>query len=134
MSPDDERPVSEKARAIERAANDVLRGDECEEPCPECGAILDVKVIRPDVLVRCPNGHIDAHRTLESDPGWGMRAGFFIAAGIIIILGLLRRFYFAGLPDPHPIRYEDVPPPPPAAMAPAQPGTRAETPASPSTP
>jgi len=112
------------AVAVDRAANDVLRGDECEEPCPECGAILEVKVIRPDILVRCPNGHVDAHRSMQADPGWSMRLGFFIAAALIIGLGLLRRFYFAGLPDPHPTRYEDVPPPPPAAVSTAAPGAR----------
>lgn len=113
MSPEADTPRSARSVAIERAANDFVRGDEVVEPCPDCGAILEVKVIRPDVLVRCPNGHIDAHRSLRSDPGGAMRWGFLIAAALIIGLGLLRRFYFAGLPDPHPTRYEDVVPVPP---------------------
>lgn len=125
MRPDeDPKPRSAMSIAVDRAANDVLRGDECEEACPECGAILEVKVIRPDILVRCPNGHVDAHRSMQADPGWAMRLGFGIAAALIIGLGLLRRFYFAGLPDPHPIRYDDVPPPPPAAVSTVAPGAR----------
>jgi hypothetical protein len=112
MSPEAEKPRTAKSLAVERAANDSLRGDEVSEPCPECGAILEVKVFRPDVLVRCPNGHIDAHRSIQADPGGAMRWGFFLAAAIIIGLGLLRRFYFAGLPDPHPTVYQDLVPPP----------------------
>ena len=110
MSPEADRPPSAKSIAIERAANDFVRGDEVSEPCPECGTILEVKVIRPDVLVRCPNGHVDAHRSLRSDPGGAMRWGFFIAAAIIIGLGLLRRYYFdqPGMIDPHPTVYQDL--------------------------
>ena len=122
MSPEAARPPSARTLAIERAAHDFLSGDEVVEPCPECGAILDVKVIRPDVLVRCPNGHIDAHRSLRSDPGGAMRWGFFIAVAIIIGLGLLRRFYFdrPGMIDPHPTVYQDLIPPPPAPASTAQ--------------
>lgn len=98
-------PRSPRAIAVENAANDFLRGDDVVEPCPECGAILEVKVIRPDVLVRCPNGHIDAHRRLAADPGGLMRWGFFLAAALILGLGLVRKFYFEGRPDPHAIEY-----------------------------
>ena len=101
----EDRPRSKRAIAVENAANDFLSGEEVQEPCPECGEILDVKVIRPDVLVRCPNGHIDAHRSLRADPGGLMRWGFFLAAALILVLALLRRFYFAGLPDPHAVEY-----------------------------
>lgn len=99
------KPRSKKQIAVENAANDFLRGDEVVEPCPECGAILEVQVFRPDVLVKCPNGHIDAHRRLAADPGGLMRWGFLLAAAIIIGLALLRRFYFADLPDPHATQY-----------------------------
>ncbi len=120
MSPEAGIPLSPKAVAVERAANDFVRGDDVSEPCPECGAILEVKVIRPDVLVRCPNGHIDAHRSLRSDPGGAMRWGFFLAVAIILGLGLLRRYYFEGLPDPHPTRYEDTVPMPSPNASPAR--------------
>jgi hypothetical protein len=101
------KPRSAKHIAVENAANDFLRGDDVVEPCPECGEILEVKVIRPDVLVRCKNGHIDAHRRIAADPGGAMRWGFLIAAGIIVVLALLRRFYFAGIEDPHATQYFD---------------------------
>lgn len=101
------KPRSPKQIAVENAANDYLRGDDVVEPCPECGEILQVTVIRPDVLVRCPAGHIDAHRRLAADPGGAMRWGFLIAAGIIVVLALLRRFYFAGMEDPHAPTYFD---------------------------
>lgn len=104
-----EEPRSARSIAIERAANDVLRGDEVQEPCPECGAMLEVTVIRPDVLIRCPNGHVDAHRSIRADPGWGMRMGFLIAAAIIIGLGMVHRFYFKDRPDPHAPIYETNP-------------------------
>lgn len=123
MSGDNER--SPRAAAIENAANDVLRGEESQEPCPECGAILEVKVIRPDVIVRCPNGHIDAHRRLAADPGWSMRLGFLLAAAIILGLGLVRRFYFEGRPDPHAISWEANPAyTPPTSATPTIPDRR----------
>ena len=101
-------PRTAKARAVEDAINDAVGGDEVTTACPECGAVLEVKVLRPDVLVRCPNGHLDAHRRLIADPGWAMRLGFLIAAAIILGLGLVRRFYFEGLPDPHAPGYVDT--------------------------
>lgn len=107
MNVDEPKPRSPKQIAVENAANDFLRGDEVMEKCPECGELLQVTVIRPDVLVRCPAGHIDAHRSLRSDPGGAMRWGFAIAAAIIVGLALLRRFYFADLPDPHAVEYFD---------------------------
>jgi hypothetical protein len=95
------------AIAIERAVNDAVTGEDVVEPCPACGSTLEVTVIRPDVLIRCPNGHVDAHRSLRSDPGGAMRWGFLIAAMLIIGLGLVRRFYFDGRPDPHRTQYID---------------------------
>ena len=108
-------PKSARAKAVEAAANEFLSGAEVTEPCPDCGAPLEVVVIRPDVLVRCPNGHVDAHRRIVSDPGWSMRLGFLVAAAIILGLGLVRRYYFEGRPDPHATSYDDsvgVPPVP----------------------
>lgn len=118
------KPRSPKQLAVENAANDFLRGDEVVEPCPECGAILQVTVIRPDVLVRCPNGHVDAHRNLRADPGGAMRWGFLIAAAIIVVLALIRRFYFAGLPDPHAVQYFDNDRPHTSIPTPAVPDRR----------
>lgn len=102
-------PRSAKSIAVENAANDFIRGDDVQERCPECQAILEVKVIRPDVIVRCPNGHIDAHRSIKADPGWAMRLGFIIAIAIILGLGLVRKFYFEGRPDPQKTQYFDNP-------------------------
>jgi hypothetical protein len=113
LEPPKEKSV--RLAAIERAANDHVAGLEAVEPCPQCGAVLEVKVIRPDVLVRCPNGCIDAHRRLVSDPGWSMRLGFLLAAAIILGLGLVRRFYFEGRPDPHAAHYETETSPPPGS-------------------
>ena len=108
-------PRSAKSIAVENAANDFIRGDEVQERCPECRAILEVKVIRPDVIVRCPNGHIDAHRSIKADPGWAMRLGFIIAIAIILGLGLVRKLYFEGRPDPQATQYFDNPNHDPAA-------------------
>lgn len=102
-------PQSKKAIAVENAANDYIRGDDVQERCPECEAILEVKVIRPDVIVRCPNGHIDAHRSIKADPGWAMRLGFIIAVAIILGLGMVRKIFFEGGNDPHKTQYIDNP-------------------------
>ncbi len=120
--------MSRESESVMNAINDVLRGDESQEPCPQCGVPLEVKVVRPDVIVRCPNGHIDAHRRIAADPGWGMRLGFLIAAAIILSLGLVRRFYFSGRPDSHAISWEANPAyTPPASPVPTIPDRRRPT-------
>ncbi len=98
-----------RIRAVENAAHEFLAGSEVTEPCPECGARLAVEVARPDVFVRCPAGHVDARRSLRSDPGGRMRWGFFLAAAIILGLAVARRFFLDGLPDPHAPHYFDNP-------------------------